>query len=210
MSTEDTIKKNEDNVVIYTEDEKIISVVEKVTKELDLNLFKAEDTTELYVTGGFFEIVDPEKVDENYFETIREIHENDDPKEFAILLTKPVQSLPKQLKKIIIQPKENSFDYDNLKLSILRKRSAILRHQKNPRRYDKRLFRLFNILRRLQPEGAVVSKDELAREFNVSEKTIQRDIEILQMSGEDINYDKEKKGYCLLGSWNSSIVARND
>ena len=210
MSTEETIKKNEDNVVIYTDDEKIISVVEKVTKELKMNLFKAEDTIELYVTGGFFEIVDPEKVDENYFETIREIHENDDPKEFAILLTKPVQSLPKQLKKIIIQPKQNSFDYDNLKLSILRKRSAILRHQKNPRRYDKRLFRLFNILRRLQPEGAVVSKDELAREFNVSEKTIQRDIEILQMSGEDIIYDKEKKGYCLLGSWNSSIVARND
>ena len=210
MTTEYPIKRIENNVVVFTDDKQIISLAERVTDELKLSLLHAEDTIDLYVTGGFFEIVDPDKVDENYFETIQEIHGDENPKEFAILLTKPVKNIPQKLKKIFIQPKENSFEYDNLKLSILNKRSAILRHQKNPRSYDKRLFRLFYILRKLQLEGAIVKKDELAIEFNVSDKTIQRDIELLKMAGEDIVYDKEYKGYRLLGSWNSSIVTRDD
>lgn len=50
------------------------------------------------------------------------------------------------------------------------------------RDYDKRIFRLLSILNKLN-DGGKVSCRELAGEFNVSLRTIQRDLEILDRAG---------------------------
>ena len=52
----------------------------------------------------------------------------------------------------------------------------------NYKSYDKRIFRLIYTLNKLD-NGASVSTKELANEFNVSTRTIQRDIELLNMAG---------------------------
>ena len=48
--------------------------------------------------------------------------------------------------------------------------------------YDKKIFRLLYILNKLDKERALTS-GELAEEFNVSLRTVQRDIELLNMTG---------------------------
>ena len=59
------------------------------------------------------------------------------------------------------------------------------------RDYDKKIFRLINILNRLDAQGRVNSRD-LTDEFSVSMRTIQRDIELLNMAG--FLLDSPKKG----------------
>ncbi|MBU2102990.1 MAG: transcriptional regulator [Candidatus Omnitrophica bacterium] len=50
------------------------------------------------------------------------------------------------------------------------------------RGYDKKVFRLISVLNKLDREGKVYSRI-LAEEFNVSMRTIQRDLELLNMTG---------------------------
>ena len=48
--------------------------------------------------------------------------------------------------------------------------------------YDKKIFRLLYILNKLDRGGNVLTND-LAKEFNVSSRTVQRDLELLNMAG---------------------------
>lgn len=63
-------------------------------------------------------------------------------------------------------------------------------------------MRVLSLYARLQ-DGQIIKKSELAREFNVNERSIQRDIEALRdfMADEHLNqtvvYDKRAKGYFL-------------
>ena len=63
-------------------------------------------------------------------------------------------------------------------------------------------MRVLSLYARLQ-EGQVITKSDLAQEFNVNERSIQRDIEALRdfLADEHLNqtvvYDKRAKGYCL-------------
>jgi predicted DNA-binding transcriptional regulator YafY len=52
------------------------------------------------------------------------------------------------------------------------------------------------ILKRLQ-KGPVKTK-ELAKEFKVSARTVQRDIRVLECIGEPIGYDEQEKAFFLL------------
>jgi hypothetical protein len=211
MDDEKNIKRIENDVIILSDDKEIISLAEKVTKDLKLNLIFAEDTIDLYATGFFFGIIDPEKLDKDYFENFKEIHENENPKEFSVLLTKqPFKNIPKSIRRYFIISNDSSIEYQQLKLLILNRRSAIIRHQKSNKPYDKKLKRLFAILKMIQPVNSFVKLDDLCREFNVSPKTIQRDIAMMKEFGEDIQYEKERKGYYHAGSWNSKIFVRDD
>jgi len=209
MKNKSLVKRIEDDVIIFTDDKEVISIAKKVIKELKLNLFIANRTTDLYAFGFFFGIVDPEKLDTDYFENFKEIHDTENPKEFAIILTKvPSKKIPKSIKRYFIHPIEEGIDYQQLKLAILNKRRAIIRHQNSSKSYDKELKRLFAILHMLQPEGSFVKLDDLCREFNVSPKTIYRDINLINEFGEDIQYDKGRKGYSLGYSLTSKIEVR--
>lgn len=67
----------------------------------------------------------------------------------------------------------------------------------NKHEYDKRIFRILAILKHLKTKGDIdISK--LAKEFDVTPRTLQRDIRILRDIGEEIKYDKQKKKYYLL------------
>jgi predicted DNA-binding transcriptional regulator YafY len=53
---------------------------------------------------------------------------------------------------------------------------------KKNKNYDKKIFRLLFALNRLD-RGGKVSTRELSKEFNVSQRTVQRDLELLNMAG---------------------------
>lgn len=209
MEKNPLIKRIEDDVIIYADDIEIILNAKRAIKELKLNLYIAECTTDLYAFGFFFGIVDPDKLDDDYFENFKDIHKNENHREFSIFLTKtPRQKISKSIRRFFIFPNEGGIDYKELKLAILSKRTAIIRHKNSNKSYDKKLKRLFAILHMLQPEGSLLHIDDVCREFNVSQKTILRDIALINEFGEDIQYDKKRKGYFLCGSWDSTIGVR--
>lgn len=209
MNDEKNIKRIENDVIILSDDKEIVSLAEKVIKELKLNLIFADDTIDLYANGYFFGIIDPEKLDGDFWDVFKEIHGNENHKEFSVLLTKkPGKKISKSIKRFFILPEAIGIDYQKLKLLILNRRSTIIRHQNSNKPYDKKLKRLFAILKMLQPENSFVKLDDLCREFNVSPKTIQRDITMMKEFGEDIHYNKERKSFYLAGSWNSTVGVR--
>ena len=178
---------------------------EKVTKSLTLCLMKAEDTIDLYTIGAFCMIIDPDKVDADYFENFKEIHDLENPKEFVVILTKPVK-LDRSIKKYFIVAQTNDKFERQLTTTILNRRSNIISRKTDKKIYTKKLNRLFAILRHLQKEGNYVKVTELADEFGVSEKTIKRDLTYLrEVAGEEIKYDIKKKAYYLDNSFNSNI-----
>jgi biotin operon repressor len=147
-------------------------------------------------------VVDPDKIGELFLWYFLETYKLDNPKEFSILYTKTTNnSIPRALKKYFINPFSEELDTKQLKLTILNRRTAIVKRIKNKRSYDKRIFRLFSILKKLQFKNSYVTIDELSEEFNVSRRTIERDIELLRYAGEYIEFDKEKKSYILIYSF---------
>jgi len=93
-------------------------------------------------------------------------------------------------------------DQEKLRLNILKQKTSAKRQDRNARQYEERIFRILMILKRLQ-KGPVKTR-ELAEEFKVSARTVQRDIGILERIGEPIGYDECEKIFFLLerdGSW---------
>lgn len=86
--------------------------------------------------------------------------------------------------------------------------------QKNINLKGNKSFRLLNIYERLN-NGEIINKDKLSKEFEVSQKTIQRDIDDLRSYFYDIHpfeidtcikYDREKNGYYLKRSENDWLT----
>jgi predicted DNA-binding transcriptional regulator YafY len=81
---------------------------------------------------------------------------------------------------------------------------------------DIKVNRILTIYSKLT-QGAVVNKKEMAKLFNVNEKTIQRDLEDIRayfsdnresLGAKDIVYRRDKKGYCLDNG--DDILTRED
>ena len=78
--------------------------------------------------------------------------------------------------------------------------------------FDKKFFRILTTVRKLA-EGENVSSRDLADEFNVSIRTVQRDIELLNMAGflvvsPEKGYHTFEEGYSLRESptiWRLSL-----
>lgn len=204
------IKRIEDDVCILSNDKELIGIVEKVVDELNLNLYYAECTTDLYAFGAFYYIVDPALLESDFMENFRELYELTSPKEVAVMLTAS-SKIPREIKPYFIFADENGKVEQQLKMTMLNRRSNIISQKTNKRDYSKKLNRLFAILRHLQPEGNYIRIPELAKEFGVSEKTIKRDLIYLkQEGGEEIVYDRKTKAYYLNNSISSRIITRYD
>ena len=124
------------------------------------------------------------------------IEEAEDPKSLCIIFTsEPPFKITKGVEKFIIKTPA-IIDEGYLKLKILNKRAATARHNKQHRDYDRKIFRLLKMLKVLKSEGVLYIAD-MCNEFNVSPKTVRRDIELWNALGEIIEYDQNKKGYIL-------------
>lgn len=200
----------EEDVLVFVDNSDLYKTISKVVNGLKLCLIDAGDTTDLYVIGAFCIIVDPDKVDSDYFENLKEFLELENPKEFVIILTKPVK-LPRSIQKFFLVADTNGNFESQLRTTLLNRRSNIISRKTDKKIYTKKLNRLFAILRLLQPEGNYIRIPELAKEFAVSEKTIKRDLTYLkEVGGEDIKFEYKKRSYCLDNSFNSNIVTRFD
>ena len=203
------VKTIEDDVLILVDDKEVISKVKSLTDSLHLNLIVAEEEHDLLTIGAYCIILDPDKVSPEYFTNFDDYYGLANPKEFAVILTKPTK-LPKKITKFFVVAEDELEFEKQLRLTLLNRRSNIISRNTEPKKYTSRLRRLFQILRHLEKEGNYVTTLGLAKDFDVSEKTIKRDLQFLIEEGEDIIYDPKKAGYYLANSYNSNIITRFD
>jgi biotin operon repressor len=185
-------------ILTWTKDKKILSLLKNITRELKLNLYKADKEEDLYGVPHFFSVVDGDKIKKVLLMNFKEMIAYENKKESGILVIGEVQSnIPVSIKRFFIQTKEG-ITSDYLKATILNKKYAISRHTKNKRTYDKTVFRIVYVLKKLMHPKELVRIEELCQAFNVSEKTIKRDIAMLRNMGEEIVFDKKRNGYTLI------------
>lgn len=196
-------------VLVWFDDDSLLEMTKKISSDLNLNVFEANYETDILAVPYFFAIIDGNKINKNILSDLTEIISSENPKEFAVLLTsQPDCQIQGSIKKFFIKQQE-VITANWLKTTILNKKSAITRHKNNKRSYDKTIFKTVYIIRKLMKKNSIIFLDELCTQFNVSEKTIKRDIELLKSMGEDIVYDKNRKGYCLEFSLNGILFKKD-
>lgn len=189
-----------EQVIILSDNQTLIKNVKKFCSELKVDFLEADSTSDLYALPFFFAIVDPEKIEKEFFDSFQDIFELENPNKITVFLTKKVTRIRRKIKRFFVVNEKEEIDMSDLKILIQNKKNTLQKHKNDSKSYDKRLFRMFFILRKLLPQDCHLKIPDLCSEFNVSQRTIRRDIELMRMAGEDINYDKSKKGYVLKGS----------
>lgn len=187
----------EDTVLVWVDDPNILEMVKKICSSLKLKIYELNTITDLVAVPYFFAVIDGSKLTKDILKAIEEFLIPENPKEFGILLTKNTDSkIPASIKKYFIPPID-VIVYDWIRSKLFNKRFAIIRHINNKRSYDRTIFRVVYIIKKLMKKGTVLYMDELCQEFNVTERTIRRDFALLESMGESIVYDRVKKGYYL-------------
>jgi len=187
-------------IIAFRTDDIINDMIEAVAKELKLEICYSKIVSDLIAVPAFINIINPQSLTEKEMEEMHGffsyIEEAEDPKSLCIIFTsEPPFKITKGVEKFIIKTPA-IIDEGYLKLKILNKRAATARHNKQHRDYDRKIFRLLKMLKVLKSEGVLYIAD-MCNEFNVSPKTVRRDIELWNALGEIIEYDQNKKGYIL-------------
>jgi hypothetical protein len=185
-------------VLLWSNDKVVIKTVSSIVNSLNLDLYKAIVKEDLIGVPYFFAIIDVANLDLNFFIDNKDFFIPEDLKMFGIILLNTNKSnkikIPRGLKKIITT--EEVLERDSLKTTILNKLHSAQKNNKNNRHdHDRKIFRLVFMLRELM-NNRVLRIEKLCDEFSVSEKTIRRDFDLLNSLGENIVYDKKKRGYC--------------
>ncbi len=202
-------KKNKENAktvesywpketIIYKLDDKYtINLLKKLAKDLKLKLLTPDCPEDWMALPYFIIIANPNLLSTEEIKTINYMMGFNDTREMSIVLTtKPKSRLPVKMRKFLLKPADN-IDYDYLKIVILQKRASIQRHEKTRRHYDNKIYRLMYILLSLSDKNKIVTTQSLCDEFNVSEKTIHRDIELLTIMGNIIEFDKKQRRWIM-------------
>ena len=192
------MKYSHDNtILIWSDDDSVKFLFKKIAKSLHLNLCDVEIEPDIYAVPYFFALIDSKKLRKETFTILKEILIYENPKEFIIVLYNYSNlKIPGSIKKYF-KIIEGEITDTKLRTLILNKQTAIKRHQQNKKSYDKIIFRTIYIIKKLMQKNTVLKIEDLCVEFNVSEKTIKRDIELLRSMGEDIEYSKLERGYYL-------------
>jgi len=187
-------------IVAYRLETAITDMLHSITNKLKVTICCADCVTDLIAVPAFMNIINPldmtEHETDEMFQLFSFLEEAGDPKSLCILFTSiPPFKMPKGVEKFVIKT-PGTIDEGYLRLKILNKRAAATRHNKQHRDYDRKIFRLLKIMKVLKTEGILYVED-MCNEFNVSPKTVRRDIELWNALGEIIEYDRIKKGFVL-------------
>ena len=193
-----------DTIVTFGLDKQETSLVRDVCDTLNVSCFRGTTLTDLIAVPCFLVIMNPSEVSKENLEELYAWVEEMGDKDYVVFFSRlPTPPPPRKLERHFTVT-DSLPDKQTIKLTILQRRSAVSRRKKELRKYDRRIFRLMFILRELRKTKIVCTKG-LAREFNVTSRTVQRDIELLQSLGELVEYDTEKQGYVYYGDNQDSL-----
>jgi hypothetical protein len=193
--SDDTGYSVDNTVLTYCVPPSTMATLKTVCDRTGIRIWDATSLTDVIAVPNFLIVADFTTVDQDalgmVYDFMMQVGDAD-----ILLSPSPTVTPPAALKKHLVRPPD-TLDAESLRFLLMRTKSAASRQVREARRYDKKLARLFFILREIRKTGFVQSKD-FCEEFNVSSRTIVRDIELLITMGEPLEYDVRKKGYGLI------------
>ncbi len=187
-----------DTVLGYGLSPDIARIVKKASKSVGADFLHTDCLTDILAVPYFLLVCDFSALGEEQlklqYEDMIEVADGN----FSwLLLGTPAINPPERLLAYTLRTPEH-LDEQSLRVILLRRRTAVRRRIEKTRSYDRKLFRLVSTLKRLKTEG-LVKTSELCKEFDVTPRTIVRDINMLQDIGEMIEYDQSAKAFRYVG-----------
>ena len=184
----------ENTILLFLKEKTQCQIVKKVAGGLKLNIYDANFVADIAAVPYFFAIIDATFLQQDFFSGFqKEMLKLENPKEFGIVLVgKHSFKIPSVLNKYITSIDIITEDW--LRGMLLQKHKRAKSKKKAKGFQQKQIHRVVYILRELMNDN-YLRLDELCDYFEVTEKTIRRDFEILNQLGESIVYDKRKKVY---------------
>lgn len=193
----------DDTLLIFGLEGPLSVQIYDIAKKLGVKVYDCEGIEDLLAIPAFMALVNPREITREGAVILTELWQEYNASEFKVIFIEaPDSQWPQPLPSCVKVEPDIFADQEKLRLNILKQKTSVKRQDRNARQYEERIFRILMILKRLQ-KGPVKTR-ELAEEFKVSARTVQRDIGILERIGEPIGYDECEKVFFLLerdGSW---------
>ncbi|MGB9904913.1 MAG: HTH domain-containing protein [Desulfotomaculales bacterium] len=186
-----------DTILIFGLETSLSTQIYDIAAKLNIKVYECRSIEDLLAIPAFMAVVNPRKITRAEAVILTELWQECDTSEFKVIFVEtPYSYWPLPLPSCVKVEPELFADQQKLRLNILKQKTSANRQDRLTRQYEERISRILMILKRLQ-KGPVKTR-ELAEEFKVSVRTVQRDIGILERIGEPIGYDEQEKAFFLL------------
>lgn len=166
-----------------------------------IDVWRVRSATDLVAVGAVVAIVDPSLVGAKAWTDLRGwLEEMDDP-HTKILLVGPSPHPEKLPAKNLVRP-PREIDRSFVRLLLVHQRSTFERRRRVFEKKERQIIRLMFMLARLDMSPPLRLRD-VAREFAVTRRTVQRDLEVLMMAGYPVVEEGEAGRYVFAGKFKS-------
>ncbi len=185
-----TGSRERSTVLLLDDHERRIEELSQLCESLDTELLLVEDGTDILAFGSFLNIINPNLLSDGEKTMLKSYLDDieDSSKKFLLIDKSSPDFIPARNRVKLPEIVTEEF----LKFLILKTRSTYKRRRQIWEKTERRIVRLIYMMRILD-SGNSFKTSEIAKEFSVSIRTIQRDLEILEMSGAPIMNDKRGK-----------------
>jgi hypothetical protein len=164
--------------------------LKNVCKDLEMGIVSINNYMDILAIPQLMVILNPDKLRTDDLELIEWSTSYRDNKKSSILFTKePVFKLTTKMKSYSIK-RPLAFNYESLKQIIQNRRNSIAENPDDLDVFDKKLYRMMHIMLSLMDKRKKVRMSDWCDEFNVSDSTILKDIDMLKSLGNHIEYNK--------------------
>lgn len=190
-----------DTILIFSKNNKLIKTVEEIGNKLEIQVHPTITYTDIIAVPCFLIILDTDLIltlKKDEIESISEALSFENADELILIFTKPHKLISSSFNKKQVKIPE-FMDKQFLEPTILNQYKRYKRADKKRKDYEKIISRrMFLLLEGMK--GNFIRIKDWTREFNVSERTIYRDIEFLRGMGQLFEYDKLRNAYKLVYS----------
>lgn len=186
---------NRNTILLWTKNQHIIKFTSEITKELALNIYNVEVETDLIAIPSFLMIVDAENLKDDFLLDFNQIAKHMDSGVRSIFVVgKRLMNLPFHVK-LLVTYANRTITKEYL-LKIINKTRDVKRNVKQDM-FKERIHRII-FLYKLLDEGKVIPTKEMGEFFEMSDRTLRRDIKILRdVCDKEIAFDKDCGYYFL-------------
>ncbi len=174
------------SIMCYRVSEPRMAVLREACEDLGLGILETDLATDVIAIGSLMVVVDPEAIGpRDLLHCLSMVAALGDP-EVRLVATSAAWCLPSEFVKYLTVPETWSRECLGRLLGGVRRRA--LNRQVYDRLYGEPLRRIMFIRRQLAQEHRISTAEVTAR-FKVSNRTVQRDIEVLNAAGRRVFYD---------------------
>ncbi|MEI6681635.1 MAG: HTH domain-containing protein [Bacteroidota bacterium] len=186
---------NSNTILLWTKNQHIRRLTSEIAVELNLSIYNVEEETDLIAVPCFLMILDTEKLKDDFLSDFNGIAKHMDSGVRSILVVgKRLLNLPFHVK-LLVTYANRTITKDYL-LKIINTARDIKRNVKQDM-FKERIHRII-FLYKLLDEGKVIATKEMGELFEMSDRTLRRDIKILRaVCDKEIVFDKDSGYYFL-------------